>query len=315
MNQHEKPKVTIVVVPRESLNLFPTVIERIYDVTEFPFEMVVMESHSPASVRRYLKRCEASRKNFRVLYSDRFLFPYEAVNQALPHLTTEFVVFIDNDVIVEKGWLSALVQCAIEEKVGCVHPIYLVGKLEERKIHVAEGRLIRRMRNGKPFVDSVMTYSGKRVDQIPDLRRKPSEFFEWHCVLFRKSLLDKVGALRPLTISEHLDYVFRMKKVREKILLEPKALVAYDYERVFKLRGADRNYFLFRWDPKKAEESLLDYCQKWGLHVDSMRARLGWGTAHWKRVNSTALHRRVLRKVKRLVGIPVKEEWLETANV
>ena len=240
MNEKQKPNVTIVVVPRESMNLLPTVIDRIHEVTTAPFKMIVSESHASASVRRYLKRCETTKEHFKVLYSDQFLFPYEAVNQAIPHITTEFVVFIDNDVIVENEWLEALVQCAIEEKAGCVHPIYLVGQLEDRKIHVAEGRLIRRMKNGKPFIDSVMSYSGKRVDQIPDLRRKPSEFFEWHCVLFRKSLLDKVGPLRPLTISEHLDYIFRMNEVGEKILLEPKALVAYDYERVFKLRGIDR---------------------------------------------------------------------------
>ncbi len=305
MQQPEKPKVTVVVVPRESFNLFPEVIERIYRVTPPIFKMLVMEGHAPERVRMQLRRIQETRPNCRVIWSDRWLYPHEAVNQAIPLVDTEYVVFIDNDVEAAEGWLEALVACAEEEKVGCVHPIYLTERLSSpiQKIHVAEGKLVRKKMNGKWFIDTTMPYSGKSLSEYPDRQRKPSDFFEWHCVLFRKSLLEKVGPLDDLNIAEHLDYVFRIQRAEDRVMLEPKAVVAYDYERIWKLRGADRSYMLYRWDVEKAARSLERLREKWDLAPESTARRLYWVREHTARVRNTYLIPRLINRLRRQVGL------------
>lgn len=310
--------VTVVVVPRESFNMFPEVIRRIYEVTPPIFKMLVMEGHAPKRIRRELRRMEAHYPDCRVVWSDRWLYPHEAVNQAIPMVDTEYVVFIDNDVEVEKGWLEALTSCAEEEKTGCVHPIYLTTKLSNpaKKIHVAEGKLIRRKQNGRTFIDSTMPYSGVSLWNYPDKTRKVSDFFEWHCVLFRKSLLDKIGPLDDLNISEHLDYVLRMERAGERILLEPKAVVAYDYERIWKLRGEDRAYLLYRWDVERARRSLERFLEKWNLDPESTVRRFDWVRHHTAKVRSTTLLPRIKNRLRRLAGLgpmsPLKEKSPET---
>ncbi len=306
MEKDQKPIVTVVVVPRESFNMFPEVIERIYEVTSPIFKMLVMEGHAPKKIREALHRIEERYSTCKVVLSDRWLYPHEAVNQAIPMIETEYVVFIDNDVEVERGWLEALVACAEEEKVGCVHPIYLTTKLSNplKKIHVAEGKLIRKKRNGRWFIDSTMPYSGVSLWNYPDKTRKVSDFFEWHCVFFRKSLLDKVGPLDDLNISEHLDYVFRMEKAGERILLEPKSVVAYDYERIWKLRGEDRGYLLYRWGVERAERSLERFREKWNLDPGSTARRLYWVKQHTAKVHSTYFLPRVINRLRRTVGLP-----------
>lgn len=299
------PCVTVVVVPRESFNMFPEVVRRIYEVTSPIFKLIVMEGNAPEPIRREFRQMEREYPNCRVIWSNRWLYPHEAVNQAIPLIDTEYAVFIDNDVEVMEGWLEALVACAREEKVGCVHPIYLTTKLSnpDQKIHIAEGKLVRAKKNGQWLIDTVATYSGVKLSNYPDQKRKPSDFFEWHCVLFSKKLLEKVGPLDDLNIAEHLDYVLRMEKAGERILLEPRAVVAYDYERIFDLRGPDRAYLLFRWDVQKAQRSLDRICEKWNLVPESKLRRLYWCKEHTGKVRQTYLAPRIVNKVRRMVGL------------
>ena len=304
-NNSENIRVTVVVVPRESFNMFADVVERIYKVTSPIFKVIVMEGNAPESERRRFRDFERTKPNFKVVWSARWGFPHEFVNQAIPMIDTEYAVFIDNDVEVMEGWLENLVACADQEQAGCVHPIYLTVKLADPtlKIHIAEGTLIEEKRDGKWFVDTKATYSGTRLEDYPDKNCKPSGFFEWHCVLFRKSLLDKIGPLDDLTIAEHVDYSLKIHKAGEKLLLEPKAVVAYDYERIFELRGDHRKYLLFRWNVDRADHSLDFLVRKWNLHADSIARRKFWIREHTGRVRQTFIIPRVINKLRRTVGL------------
>ena len=299
-------RVTVAVVPRESFNMFPEVVRGVYEKTPPIFKMLVMEGNSPEFIRKELRELEKTQPNCRIVWSDRFLYPHEMVNQAMKLIDTEYVAFIDNDVEVDAGWLEALVACADEEKVGCVHPVYLTVKLNDptRKIHVAEGRLLRkRMPNGQTLLDSAMPYSGISLENYPDRRRKESEFFEWHGVLFRKSLLDKIGPLDDLNIAEHVDYSLRIQKAGEKILLEPRAVAAYEYERIFRLDPTSKRYFLFRWNVKKSAASLDKFRANWNLHPLSTERRLHWVKEHSAKVRHSLPHYRILNKIRRMLGM------------
>ncbi|MCM8812086.1 MAG: glycosyltransferase [Candidatus Omnitrophica bacterium] len=307
MNERENPiRTTVVVVPRESFNMFPEVVRGVYEKTSPIFKMLVMEGNAPEFIRKELRALEKAKPNCKIIWSDKFRYPHEFVNQAIKLVDTEYVVFIDNDVEVDAGWLEALVTCADEEKVGCVHPVYLTVKLNDptRKIHVAEGRLLRkRMANGQILLDSTMPYSGVSLEQYPDRRRKESEFFEWHGVLFRKSLLDKIGPLDDLNIAEHVDYSLRIRNAGEKILLEPKSVVAYEYERIFRLDPVSKRYFLYRWDVGRSSASLDKFRSKWNLHPLSTARRLHWVKEHSNKVRYSLMPYRILNKVRRMLGM------------
>ena len=311
MNKPRKPqhaiRATVVVVPRESFNMFPEVIEGVYQKTTPIFKMIVMEGNAPEVYRKRFREMEKTLPNFQVVWSDRWSYPHELVNQAIKLIDTEYVLFIDNDVEIMEGTVEALIKAAEEEKVGCVHPIYLTETLKNpnHKIHVAEGKLIRRKQNGYVFLDSVMPYSGTRLEEYPDRnRRRESDYFEWHAVLFRKSLLEKIGPLDDLTIAEHIDYSLRLQKAGERIILEPRAVGAYDYERIFELRGGDRAYMLYRWDVERAAQSLEKFRKNWNLHPSSTARRLYWAKEHTGKVRHTFILPRVINKVRRTVGLP-----------
>ena len=298
-------RTTVVVVPRESFNMFPEVVERIYNLTSPIFKMIIMEGNAPEPIRAQLRKTEASQSTCKIVWSEKWLFPHDAVNQALPLVDTEYVVFIDNDVEVLEGWLEEMVAAADQEKANCVHPIYLTTRAHAtpRKIHIAEGKMVREKRNGKWFIDTHATYSGVKLEDYPHSAPRSSDFFEWHCVLFRKTLLDKLGPLDDMTIAEHMDYSLRIEKLGERILLVPKAVVAYDYERIWKFRGLDREYMLFRWDVAKAGKSLDLLTKKWNLVDESTARRRYWVKEHSAKVRSTYPVPRVINKIRRTIGM------------
>lgn len=304
-SKNDPPIVTVVVVPRESFNMFTEVVDRIYRLTPPIFKMIIMEGHAPRSVTRGLEELASQHKNCRIVYSNRWKYPHEFVNQAIPMIDTKYVVFIDNDVEVLEGWLENLVATAEKEKVGCVHPIYLTVRAHdpEQKIHIAEGKLHRVKRGDKWIIDTVACFSGVSLKDYPDRNAKPSDFFEWHCVLFSKSLLDEVGLLDDLNIAEHLDYSLRIAEAGEKILLEPKAVVAYEYERIWRFRGADRRYMLFRWGMQKVLQSNERLNAKWNLDPESTRRRTYFAREHTARVKSTFFVPRAINKVRRMMGL------------
>ena len=303
--QQGQPVVTVVIVPRESFNMFIDVAKRIYDVTSPIFKMLIMEGHAPSNRRKELEAFAAEHDSCKIVYSDRWKYPHEMVNDAIPLIDTKYAVFIDNDVEVLEGWLENLVKTAEEKKAHCVHPIYLTVKLTDpsRKIHIAEGKLFREKRGDKWFVDTIACYSGVSLEDYPDKDAKESDFFEWHTVMFTKELLDKVGPLDDLNVAEHLDYALRIQKAGYKIWLEPKAVVAYDYGRIWELRGADREYLIWRWDVAKAAKSHERVCQKWNLDLECTLRRQHFVKEHTAKMKSMRPVPRIINKIRRTIGL------------
>lgn len=227
------------------------------------------------------------------------------MNAVIPKIDTQYVVFIDNDVEVMEGWLENLLKCAKEEKKECVHPIYLTVRADDpsQKIHIAEGKWIKKQMGEKLFLDTYASSSGVPLKDYKDKVRKHSDFFEWHCVLFTKELLQKVGALDDLNMAEHMDYSLRIQDAGYEIMLEPASVVCYNYERIWELRGADREFMLWRWDLDKAIESQNKIGEKWNLHPSSFERRTYFAKEHTGRVKSTYFVPKTINRLRRLIGL------------
>jgi len=305
MSTHNQSIVTVVVVPRESFNMFREVAERIYAVTSPIFNMLIMEGHAPSNRRKELEDFASKHSNCKIVYSNRWKYPHEMVNDALPLIDTKYAVFIDNDVEVLEDWLENLVRTAEEKKAHCVHPIYLTVKLTDpsRKIHIAEGKFYREQRGDKWFIDTIACYSGVSLKDYPDRDAKESDFFEWHTVMFTKELLEKIGPLDDLNVAEHLDYALRIHQAGYKIWLEPKAVVAYDYGRIWELRGVDREYLIWRWDVNKAAKSHERVCQKWNLDPECTLRRQYFVKEHTAKMKTMRPMSRIINKIRRTIGL------------
>jgi GT2 family glycosyltransferase len=214
MESSSKPRVTIVVSPRERFGMARRSLESIYSASDIPFELVYIDGRSPRYLSDWLK-VAAPAKGFKVIHLDRFVTPNEARNMGVAAAKTEFVVFIDNDVICADGWLGALVKAADETGADVGAPLVCEGVPLHSRIHQATGTFTNDKAaffaapKGQRELLDVMTHHKIQLDQVRDqLHREETDTCEFHCVMVRRSLLDKTGPFDENlhATKEHIDF-------------------------------------------------------------------------------------------------------------
>ena len=270
------PIVTLVVVPRERFSLSISSLRNIYENTDFPFSLVYVDGNSPREVKEQLEE-EARGRGFELIRTNHYLFPNQARNIGLKRATTKYVVFIDNDVFVAPGWLESMVRCAEETDGGAVGPLYFQGKLEDRIIHMAGGLAHIREENGKRICYVEDLFENQHLDDLETpLSRQATELLEFHCMLVRRDVFDRLGPFDEgfMNTREHIDFCMSLRDAGEKIYIEPVAQVTYRRPPPFAL--FDLRFFMLRWGERWTRATLSHYHRKWNLDQDETDLALSW---------------------------------------
>ena len=162
----ENTRVTLVVVPRERFSCARRSLESIFKHTKMPFNLIYIDGNSPKSVRHYLES-EACSKKFDLIRTESYLSPNVSRNIGLTHVQTEYLVFIDNDVVVSEGWLEDLLKCAEETNAAVVTPLICQGEPVHEFVHCTggEARIITDD-TGKRMLRERLYNQGKRVADL-----------------------------------------------------------------------------------------------------------------------------------------------------
>lgn len=296
LRQHNGPKVTIVVGPRERFSHTQASLESVYRHTRYPFDLVYVDVCTPPVIQTYLE-AQAQAKGFQLIRMDYYISPNQARNvglrQVLKAAQSQYVVFLENDVVVEPGWLTQLVACAEDTGAEVVGPLTCIGQPEHGVIHNAggatyilndvkpDGRVKRRLRQ-----EAYLT--GKAIAQVQDqIHRVQCDYVEFHCLMARTDLFGKIGLLDEgmLATREHIDFCLSVTEVGGKIYCEREAIVTTDtvgiaqnkkgLEELFgtnplpDFKPYDLPYFMVRWCNAWDRASLDHLRQKWNLAEDS----------------------------------------------
>jgi GT2 family glycosyltransferase len=258
-----KPHVTIVVVPRERFSFAQRSLINIYENTDFPFDLIYVDAGSPAPLRAIIKE-ESERRGFRVISVDRYLSPNQARNLGWHEVKTKYTVFIDNDALVKPGWLEAIVGCANETEAWIVGPLYLIGALEKQTIHMAGGALHLMEQDGKRILYDEQCHFETRLDQVREpLRRRAWDYAEFHCMLVRNDLLQRLGPLdeKLLSLHEHIDIAMAARAAGGSVYIEPSAVTSYVPSPPYE--WFDVPYFMLRWSEVWNLASVRHFNEKW----------------------------------------------------
>lgn len=267
------PKVTIVVSPRERFSYTRESLESLYQHTETPFLLIYVDGNSPAPMRQYLEN-KAQQKKFQLLQTETYLAPNEARNLALDLVETEYVLFIDNDVVVTPGWLDRLLECAAETKASVVCPLTCIGHPLHETIHLAggEARIVLEQKPGKTKVKRKVHekhhFVNRPVAEVREqLHRNQCEFAEFHCMLVRTEIFLRTGKLDEALLStrEHIDFCMSVTQTGGTIYCEPASVVTYVPG---PLQWSDFAFFMLRWSDAWEIASLEHFRTKWDLTED-----------------------------------------------
>jgi GT2 family glycosyltransferase len=281
LSNKTEPQVTIVVVPRERFSCARESLDSIYEHTKIPFKLIYVDGNSPEHIQSYLQD-KANTENFKIIRTDYYLSPNQARNIGLAEVDTKYLAFVDNDVVVTSGWLNQLIQCAEETDAAVVGPLMCQERPLHEIVHCAGGDShIWVDKTGRRRFREKMCLQGKKVSEVrAKLQRQETELAEFHCVLIRRSIFDKIGFLDEamLNTKEHLDLCMLVRQTGEKVYFEPDCIVTYVPGPP--LERSDLHYYMLRWSDAWQLASLHRLRDKWNLAEDgyfqAKYKKIGW---------------------------------------
>jgi GT2 family glycosyltransferase len=308
-----EPSATIVVVARERFGYSQTSLENLYANTQPPFSLIYVDGGSPSHIKRYLER-QARDKRFHLIRTKQYLSPNQARNIGLRAAMTKYVVFVDNDVEVKPGWLPALLQCAEETNASLVGPLYCIGQPVHQVIHMAGGEARIGTVRGQRRLHEELRLCDQRVSEVlPHLRREPSELIEFHCMLARRDVFERLGPLDEglLGTREHVDICLKVRAAGGAVWLEPKAVVTHAPDSVWptvppSFAWSEIPYYLLRWSDDWGQSSLVHFERKWNL--DASRAEL---TTDWLRPHRQIPLLKLRKRLHRLLGAKLADRMVD----
>ncbi|MEO0377807.1 MAG: glycosyltransferase family 2 protein, partial [Cyanobacteria bacterium P01_A01_bin.17] len=209
----------------------------------------------------------------------------------LDHTDSQYVVFIENDVVVKRGWLTRLVNCAAETNASVVGPLTCIGNPAHQVIHNAGGQCYIKtdVKNGQARrrIKQSAYLTGRAVADVRDqLHRTPCDYVEFHCMLVRTDTFAMTGLLDEgmLATREHIDFCFMVAQTGGEIYNEREAVVTTDtlglasnkaglmswfgQLKLPDFQWSDLPYFMLRWSDRWDRASLDHLRQKWNLTED-----------------------------------------------
>ncbi len=291
------PLVTIVVVPRERFDYTEESLVSLYAQTPEPFELIYVDNALPRSARRVLQRVAAERR-FTVVRTPWPVGPNEARNLGFAQARGRYVLFVDNDVVFDDGWLGALLACMREETATVAAPLICQHRPHHSIVHCAGGAYMGPQQMAD-FIRQPLPTPGRKA--APRFRmeeeiflqdrpvadagsqRRPVGFVEFHCLIIEAQFLRAIGGLDPkmTATKEYVDLAMTVARSGGSIWLEPKSRVTFlTHPPTPVLKFSEVPYFMLRWSDAWEYESLKHFAAKWDLIEDSYfqarYSRLGW---------------------------------------
>jgi GT2 family glycosyltransferase len=267
-------RATVIVTQRERFGMTEESLESLLEFTP-GVDIVYVDGRSPRRVAEYLRR-RAAEGVIRHIREEDYLTPNQARNIGWRAAETEYVAFVDNDVVFTEGWLDRLIEAADEEQADIVAPLTCHGLPFHSEIHHAGGDYAARgnvsgffATNDHRAYDEVMHGHGEKVaDYAANLKRGETGMCEFHCVLARRDAFDRFGPLDEglLSTKEHIDFSMTIRAGGGKVVFEPASVVTYVFpNRARPLHVEDWPFFALRWSDAYGRKSLEHFIAKWQL--------------------------------------------------
>jgi len=209
-------KVSIIIPAYNNLNLTLQAIKAVQDNTVYhDYEIILVDNASADGTREYFQN---SRELFYIRNEQNLGFA-RANNQAAEVASGEYLLLLNNDTIVQPGWLTHMID-SLEPDVGIVGArlIYADETIQHAGVAFGEG-------DHPPY----HIYPGLPMRHPSVNRRREFNAVTAACMLIRRQVYADLKGLNENYINcyEDVDLCLQARKAGWRIIYEPKALVVH----------------------------------------------------------------------------------------
>jgi GT2 family glycosyltransferase len=204
------PLVSIIVVTYNNAEYTKMCVSSIFAKTAYPnLELIIVDNASTDETRSYLEALRAKHENIKIILNSQNIGLAAANNTGIRNSTGKFLILLNNDTIVTRGWISGLIKYLIKDPaVGMVGPVTnSIGN--EAKIDVS----YKDLSNIDVFAEHYTKKNRGKTFEIAVLAM--------YCVALSKQTIDKVGLLDErfsIGMFEDDDYALRVARAGLKVL-------------------------------------------------------------------------------------------------
>ena len=250
------PKSSIIVTTYNNLKYNMLCIESILLKTDYPnYEIIITDNNSTDGTKDYLIAIEKKFHNIKVILNDENEGFAKATNKGIRMAKGEYIVLLNNDTVVTKGWLTKFVNY-----LGKYPDIGLIGPVanfcgNEAKISVT----YKGLSDMDPFA---YNYTNAHSGEFFDIK-----ILALFCTAMRREIIEQVGLLDEsfgIGMFEDDDYSHRVKLKEYRVVCAEDIFIHHFGQVAFKkLIETGEYYDLFEKNRKRFEEK---WAIKWEPH-------------------------------------------------
>jgi len=297
----KNPLVSIIVITRNRPTLLRYCLEHIL-AQPYPYKEIVVVDSSSNDESEQVVADHSEVISIR-LHGQRNNMP-QARNAGMAVSSGEIIIFVDDDAMVEPGWLEACMNTYQDETVGAVGGRIIEMPKPHCDLIVGTPNLTVRP-SGRIYMDHRGSFSSEQVEV---------DWLSGGNVAFRRKVLEQVGGFDPtytlINTREDVDFSFRVKRAGWRVVFNPAMAVVHYSLRTSSPRFQRRLLTQF----SNARNSTYFTIKHFGFNPYTLTSQLlvaparDWGLAAYHAVlhNFNAL----AQTIGRIVGLGVGIRWL-----
>ena len=233
------PVISIIIPVYNALTMTKACVESLYLFTEgHDFEVIVIDNASEDGTFQWLNEKSKQLAKLNVIRMEKNIGFGPAVNIGLQSAKGKYLVILNNDTLVSRGWLTNLISVLKNDSsVGIVSPV---------TNYVGEGPQIDpQAQNLQPTLESVAEYA-QTINERSEVYYEPNRLV-FFCVLLRRELVDLIGYLDEGYQKgnfEDDDYCLRTRAAGYRLAIARNTFVYHHGTVTFKLNQISHNQWM-----------------------------------------------------------------------